>query len=553
MAPIPKAKLAKRRGNASSSRNPTGRAPQSNNPTTSASRKRRADTDLSKSDAQPDTEVVFEDPYGDDFENEKVLDGQSRPSSDKPPHAGDSSRPVVFRPGKHSISEGESLICDESAYDVFYKCNVEWPALSFDYICMGADGEYNNLAPAALHAYPLNISIVLGTQANSPSNNKLIFLRMSNLHRNTEKRSRPMNQRRDSDDESSDSESESDDDEDNGNGENPIINSGIDRNGVLQSTEVKADATINRVRVMPQKPNIVAYWSETGRVTLVDGTPALTSLYLDKRTRMQEPNAPSPSSVKPFYSTKVHRTEGYALDWSRITPGRLLSGGIDGGIYLSHTTSETGATWTTSPDRFRGHKSSVEDIQWSPNERDVFSSCSADKSICVWDTRQYRRPAVGITQAYNTDVNVLSWNRLETHLLASGGDDGVIKVWDLRNLKREMGNSAARPAAEFLQHQKAITSVQWHPSDASMLCAGSEDGCVSVWDLAVERDAEEEIREGVVVDGADELPPQLLFIHMGQKNVKDAQWHPACPSLICSTAEDGLNVFQPSNIALPAS
>lgn len=563
MAPVPKGKLAKRRGNQSASRSSAPRpSPTLSSPSSASpgfhSRKRRASSDL-KDEEEPDTEVVCDDPYGDDYEQEKVIHNSQAAGSTsmKSKQANHPSGPVVFCPGKHGVSEGEELVCDETAYDIFYKCNVEWPALSFDYICMRADGEYDNMDPAALHAYPLSVSLVLGTQAQSTSNNKLLFLRMSNLHRNVGKKSRQIKRGKDSDDDSSDSDSDdgSDDggDVDTGAKANQSASPDIDRNGLLQSAEVKADATINRVRVMPQRPNIVAYWSENGRVSLVDGTPALNTLHLDSRTRMQAPTTPLPSSVKPFFSNKSHRVEGYALDWSRVVPGRLLSGGVDGGIYLTQPASETGATWVTSPDRYRGHKSSVEDLQWSPNERDVFCSCSADQSIRVWDTREYRRPAVGIVKAYDTDVNVISWNRLETHLLASGGDDGVIKVWDLRSLKREMGNETALPAAEFAQHQKAITAVQWHPTDASMLCASSEDGSVTVWDLAVERDAEEEIREGDVIDGAEEFPPQLLFIHMGQKNVKDAQWHPACPSLIVSTAEDGLNVFQPSNIALPAS
>ena len=85
-----------------------------------------------------------------------------------------------------------------------------------------------------------------------------------------------------------------------------------------------------------------------------------------------------------------------------------------------------------------------------------------------------------------------------------------------------------------------------------MLAVSSEDGSVSVWDLAVERDAEEELREGVVLAGADQYPPQLMFIHMGQRNTKELHWHPGCNSLLGSTAEDGINVFKAANITLPS-
>ena len=58
------------------------------------------------------------------------------------------------------------------------------------------------------------------------------------------------------------------------------------------------------------------------------------------------------------------------------------------------------------------------------------------------------------------------------------------------------------------------------------------------WDLAVERD--EGVREGEV----GRLPPQLLFIHQGQRELKELHWHPQLPGVLITTALSGFNIFR---------
>lgn len=83
-----------------------------------------------------------------------------------------------------------------------------------------------------------------------------------------------------------------------------------------------------------------------------------------------------------------------------------------------------------------------------------------------------------------------------------------------------------------------------------MLLTTSEDGQTAVWDLALERDPEEEAALAPANNAAipDELPPQLLFVHAGQRDVKEGHWHPQIPGLMLTTAAEGFNLFKPSNV-----
>ena len=184
---------------------------------------------------------------------------------------------------------------------------------------------------------------------------------------------------------------------------------------------------------------------------------------------------------------------------------------------------------------FRSHTGSVEDIKWSPNEATVMASCSCDKTIKIWDIRAQPSKACMLTQnAHTEDVNVIDWNRSDPFIV-SGGDDGVVKVWDLRNF-----SGLSEPVAVFKHHTAPVTSVEWHHEDSSVFASSGADHQVAQWDLALERDAEVEQEEPQMKD----LPPQLLFIHQGLKDVKEIHWHEKVPGLMMATSHTGFDIFR---------
>ncbi|KAJ3786120.1 WD40-repeat-containing domain protein [Lentinula aff. detonsa] len=422
-----------------------------------------------------------------------------------------SAAPNIFIPGTHTLAEDEVLEPDESVYVMRHSTGVDWPCLSFDVL-------RDNLGEER-QRFPHTVWIVTGTQADAAKNNEILVYKMSSLHK-TQK---------------SGEESDSDDDEE---------DDALDEDPIIEYRSVPHLGGVNRVRAQPlpsseplpppTQPYHVASWSETGKVYIWDVRPLIESLETPGYSLVKS------RSSKPVFTIDAHgQAEGFAMDWasSGASSIRLLTGDINSKIFLT-TSTVSGFSVLSQP--FTSHTSSVEDIQWSPAEPTVFGSCSADRTVQIWDVRSKGRKSVaGIDPAHESDVNVISWNKGTSYLLVSGGDEGVIKVWDLRNVQKKGTSSPTPiPIASFNWHNGPITSLEWHPNDSSTFAASSADNIVSLWDLAVEQD-DDEMNE---TSDTKDIPPQLLFNHH-QKDVKELHWHPQIPGAVISTGADGFDVF----------
>ncbi|KIJ65038.1 hypothetical protein HYDPIDRAFT_89267 [Hydnomerulius pinastri MD-312] len=432
--------------------------------------------------------------------------------------------PEAFIPGMHVLGKDEILEADDSVYIMRHSMKVTWPCLSFDVLRDSLGDERQR--------YPAVAYVVAGTQADAASKNELSIYKMSSLHRT----------QKDGDDNDSDGEDDEDD---------------LDEDAVLEFRSVPHNGGVNRVRAQPLPPSTplpevshpyyTATWADTGKVHIWDIRPLIESLdtpgYTWDKSRTN----------KPTFTINSHgRAEGFAMDWASsggANPSalRLLTGDVHSKIYLT-TSTPSGFNALTQP--FTSHTSSVEDIQWSPSEPTVFASCSADRSIQIWDVRSKGRQSVtGINPAHESDVNVISWNRSTSYLLLSGGDEGGIKVWDLRNVTKKgsacFSGEPPSPVAAFTWHTAPITSIEWHPTEDSIFAASGADNQVTLWDLGVEQDDEEVgAPMNVTPEGGREVPPQLLFVHQGQEDVKEVHWHPQIPGAVISTAADGFNIFK---------
>ena len=439
-------------------------------------------------------------------------------------------RPEVWRPGVDGMDEDEELEYDPTVYDCLHAWSLEWPCLSFDVV-------RDELGEDRTH-FPHSMFMVAGTQALSAEQNALAVMRLTRLKKTRRKEKDPAGDPDDSDA----SESDSSDDE---GGVGGLAGDGP----LLRVRKIAHHGAVNRVRCMPQRSSIVATWSDAGVVQVWDTAKQLRELMSTVDDAGVEKRAAA--RVAPQFAFTGHADEGYAIDWSPVVEGRLVSGDNQGVIHVVEP-REGGWSADASAGRRGGHGgASVEDAQWSPAERDVFASCGGDGRVCVWDARVGSgAPALGV-RAHDCDVNVMSWNRKVNYMLATGADDGGLRIWDLRSFA---GSDSKKESfvANFQFHRAPVTSVEWARFDGAMLASSAADHTVCVWDLAVERDAEEEAAamaaEGNNAVAPEDLPPQLMFVHQGLRDPKEIHWHHQIPGMCLTTAADGFNAFKAYNV-----
>ena len=423
--------------------------------------------------------------------------------------------------------KNEQLDFDNNAYDMLHRSKVEWPCMTIDFV-IPENFDRNNIAqfyqPNKIRSltadkYPYTTYMVAGSQTNEP-NGFLYYMKWYNMYKT----------KYDDDPEKG---ADSDDEE----AQNPY----------MKYQKVKVKGNINRIKSM-KNSYLSAFWSDSPSIEIVNIKDLIADL--EEQTAISTENSeigintkkrkitPKNITVKSFNKSQ----EGFALDWNNIKPGVLAVGGQDKKleIYIPTDANCSDFTLCSSPDTTNpllGHTNSIEDIQWSPHQENVLASCSVDKSIRFWDIRSSSKDnAIIMNNAHQSDVNVLSWNPLKDFLIASGGDDNSFKVWDIRYVKVD-----SEPITNMKWHRAPITSLMWDPFEESQLAVTSEDDRLSVWDFSIEPDDKQ-----LFDNYNNEIPQQIVFLHQGQTNPKEVKFHPYFKNMICSTAENGINIFKPS-------
>ncbi|KRX07074.1 WD40-repeat-containing domain [Pseudocohnilembus persalinus] len=120
----------------------------------------------------------------------------------------------------------------------------------------------------------------------------------------------------------------------------------------------------------------------------------------------------------------------------------------------------------------KGHKDMIEDLSFSPIDKDQLVSVSDDKQIIYWDLRASHSPIYQIGNLHSDDINCVDWNIQNPNYIATGSSDTTAHIVDLR--KRDSVQKI-QLKTQHKDYPNNILSIQFSPFDSRFLAVGANE------------------------------------------------------------------------------
>lgn len=297
---------------------------------------------------------------------------------------------------------------------------------------------------------------------------------------------------------------------------------------------------VNRIRDLPQHPHIVATHTDAPEVLVWN-----TETQLDRRPQHEPQSTDDELSSPDLVLTGHEDNAEFALAASNEGPF-IISGGRDTNVALwclednvihATTSLDSESQVPTIPARalFKGHRDTVEDVQFKPGSTDQFCSVGDDHCLLLWDSRSAKAPITRVERAHKKDVHCVDWSPLNDNFILTGSADATARLFDRRKMAVK-GHSP--PVHTFTNmHYDSVISVQWCPHADGIFATAGDDGVINIVSASAAMSRPQAEKKAMAAQG--NTSDDVILKHWGHRDkVSDLHWSPHIPWTLVSCSID---------------
>jgi len=201
-------------------------------------------------------------------------------------------------------------------------------------------------------------------------------------------------------------------------------------------------------------------------------------------------------------------------------------------LITAYSSSRTGAASSTSD------QLSIRDVKWAtgPNDTTIFTAC-ANGRIVQYDLARLAASLQGgpIPESIqmredSRQINTLDVNPHRGSILLSGSQDGLVRYFDIRAPVATRTGSTFRAVQVFKCNAEGVRHVKWSPKDGFYFACATEQGVVLKWDIRKPN-------------------APMLRINGHDKACTSISWHPDGDHLISAGSDSKCHVWDMSKTA----